>query len=83
MPSTALLSTPNCCLPTLLAKSFNIHTYEKRVCNSFNINTYKNKGLKVLYHQHLQKRGGGTPTFDSQLSTLTHESPITSHESRH
>src|SRR5713226_1533787 len=44
-------------------KSTNINTYEKCVCNSFNINTYKNKGLKVLYHQHLQKRGGAGTEF--------------------
>src|SRR5712692_3714142 len=44
-------------------KCFNINTYEFLVCNSFNINTYKSKGLKVLYHQHLQKRGGAGTEF--------------------
>ena len=33
---------------TFSANSFNINTYEFRVCNPFNINTYKNKGLKVV-----------------------------------
>src|SRR5712692_4732955 len=48
---------------TFSPNSFNINTYEKRVCNSFIINTYKNKGLKVLYHQHLRKRGYPHPLF--------------------
>ena len=42
------LSTFNCRPSTLSANSFNINTYEKRVCNPFNINTYENKGLKVV-----------------------------------
>ena len=33
---------------TFSPNSFNINTYEKRVCNPFNINTYENKGLKVV-----------------------------------
>ncbi len=48
-------------------KPFNINTYEKCVCNSFNINTYKNKGLKVLYHRHLQKKGWGLRSLFTSL----------------
>ncbi len=33
---------------TFSPNSFNINTYEFRVCNSFIINTYENKGLKVV-----------------------------------
>ncbi len=45
--SGILLSTLNCHLSTLLAKSFNINTYEIFVCNSFIINTYKKGGEGV------------------------------------
>src|SRR5712692_7187661 len=49
-------------------KCFNINTYEICVRKSFNINTYKNKGLKVLYHQHLQERGWGWGPFSTSTS---------------
>ena len=46
-----LVSTLNCHMSALSAKSFNINTYEIFVCNSFIINTYKKGGRGV----------GGTP----------------------
>jgi len=37
---------------------FRIRTSEKYTRNSFIIRTSKSKGLKVLYNQHLQNKGG-------------------------
>src|SRR3989454_9800279 len=45
--SGILVSTLNCHLSTLSAKSFSINTYEIFVCNSFIINTYKKGGEGV------------------------------------
>src|SRR5713101_430960 len=65
---------------TLLSKNAPANHLESHSC--------KNKGLKVLYHQHLQKRRGGTPTFDSQLPTVNYAphrsclSRVTSHKSQ-
>ncbi len=48
--------------PSLAAKSHRIRTYVNFACNPSRMNTCKNKGLKVLWNEHLRKnRGGGTP----------------------
>ena len=43
-------------------KPFRMRRYEKCACKCPGIGTYKNKGLKLPWNQHLQKKpGGGAP----------------------
>jgi len=54
---------------------FRIRTYKKVPSNSFRMRTYKNKGLKVLQNEHLQKNPRGRGLFPPPLPPRSHLLP--------
>ena len=57
-------------------KPFRMRRYEKCACKCPGIRSYKNKGLKLLWNQHLQKKPGDSPSFASSASFVSSASSL-------